>query len=73
MTEGSPPGAFVVGWSFIGLCIVAFSLQALWDAWDSPVAYVIVGVIVVFWVWLFCRAYRRMRARKRRLDISVPP
>lgn len=67
------PAAFTVGWGFITLNVVVFSLEILWDNWTSPIAYATVGLLVVAWAWLFRRAWRRMRERKQRLDVSIPP
>jgi hypothetical protein len=67
------PAAFAVGWGFITLNVVLISLEILWDNWTSPLAYVITGLLVAAWAWLFRRAWRRMRERKQRLDVSIPP
>lgn len=67
------PAAFAVGWSLITFNVFSFSLALILDDWTSPVAYLVVGLVVAVWTWLFRRALRRMRERKRRLDASVPP
>jgi hypothetical protein len=67
------PAAFAVGWGFITLNVVLILLEILWDNWTSPLAYVITGLLVAAWAWLFRRAWRRMRERKQRLDVSIPP
>jgi hypothetical protein len=67
------PAAFAVGWMLISLNVVTFSLAVLWNAWTSPVADAVVAAIVALWAWVFRRALRRMRERKRRLDASIPP
>jgi hypothetical protein len=67
------PAAFTVGWGLITLNVVVLSLEILWDSWTSPVSYLIVGLLVVAWAWIFRRALWRMRERKHRLDVSIPP
>lgn len=67
------PAAFAAGWTLISLNVVMFALAILWDAWTSPVAWAIAAVVLGFWAWLFRRALRRMRERKQRLDLSIPP
>ena len=67
------PAPFAVAWLLITLEVALFSLALLWDAWTVPVAYLIAGLLVGAWAWLFRRALRRMRERKRKLDIRIPP
>jgi len=67
------PAAFAVGWGFTTLNVVVVSLAMLWDDWESPFAYAVVGLLIAAWAWLFRRALRRMRERKQRLDVSIPP
>lgn len=67
------PAAFAVGWTLVALNVFMFSLATLWDAWTSPLAYLVTAVVMGFWAWLFRRALQRMRERKQRLDLSIPP
>jgi len=67
------PAAFAVGWALITVNVFMFSIATLWDAWTSPTACVVTAFVVGFWAWLFRRALRRMRERKQRLDLSIPP
>lgn len=67
------PGAFAVGWALESIG-AAFAIAVVLDDERIPMLrYVIVALILAAWGWLFTRALRRMRERKRRLDISIPP